>query len=102
MDFKKKDAPNVTDKEEQPPRAAPVPPPPPPALVSVPVQGTIIPSPEGKTLGVVCGYGWVAEKGGMRPVVLIAIRTGGIAVLPAELANTVGDDKEESVLVAPV
>lgn len=96
MDFKKK---------EEAVKAAPIKaPPPPPALISVPVQGTIIPGPDGHPIGVICGYGWVAEGGGMRPVVQIAIRGGGIAVLPAELANTVESAKEEEEprLVKPV
>lgn len=100
MDFKKE------EKAEK--KSLPVP----KLLLAVPNQGTVIHKPDGSVLGVLCGHGWVANPDGsptMCPVINVIVPTDTarkmVVVLPAEMANVVGDSEEpeeEKRIVPPV
>lgn len=70
-------------------------------LVAVPIQGEKVLSEDGAPVGVVVGYGWVTNDDHsptMRPVVLIAIKGGAVAALPAEMANTIQSSEERPLI----
>lgn len=75
-------------------------------LLAVPMQGEILPTPDGKgTIGVICGFGWITnddKSPTMRPVVLVVVKGGAVVALPAEITNTVEPNDDGPRLVRPV
>lgn len=71
--------------------------------MAVPLQGEKLTDKTGQVLGVICGWGWIAnddKSPTMRPVVLAVVKGGGVLAFPAELANVTKPPEEKSVLVS--
>ena len=72
-------------------------------VMAVPIQGETLPGPDGRSIGVIVGFGWIANDDKtptMRPVVLAVVKGGAIVAFPAEFANVV-ESEEPSALVTP-